>query len=644
MGSVPAVEKEEGLLVPPHHPAEKVLVGFPVHPNLYTPRSIRSDPRMLRSVAALVVYKGKPAVAEEKGGRLELTLEGGTRQKVRPKDVLFLHPGPASLDLKVPEGEEEAAWELLEGQTVSLRELAELVYGAYTPEAALGAYLLAQKGERFVLEGEGVRARTREELRALEEAERKRAERERAFQEALKRLKEGSPAPEDRPLLAEVEALARGERKESPVLRALGLPETPEAAHAFLLRLGLWQRENPHPRRLGLPLQPPDLPVPPLPEEDRVDLTHLPAFAIDDEGSQDPDDAVFAEEAAGGFHLFVHVADVAALVPPGSPLDQEALRRGANLYLPEGTVSMLPPGVTEALGLGLNEVSPALTFELVVSEEGDLLEERVYPSWVRVQRLTYKEALDRPELGPLRRLAEAFHRKRLAQGALDLFLPEVKVRVEGEEIRITPLPPYPSRLWVREAMLLAGYAAAHLALREGLPFPFATQEAPSRRVEGEGLAAMWEQRKALKRAQLKAVPAPHKGLGLPFYAQVTSPLRRYLDLVAHQQLRAWLKGGRPLSQKELLERVGAAEAVADAVREAERKSKLHWTLLYLQEKGYEGPGVLVERRGAHGVFLLPELGLSAQVALSQALPLNAEVRLRFLEADLPALEARFALV
>ena len=599
---------------------------------------------MLRGVAALVVYKGKPALAEEKGGRLELTLEGGARQRVRPKDVLFLHPGPASLDLKVPEGEEEAAWELLEGQTVSLRELAELVYGAYTPEAALGAYLLAQKGERFVLEGEGVRARTREELLALQEAERKRAERERAFQEALKRLKEGSPAPEDRPLLAEVEALARGERKESPVLRALNLPETPEAAHALLLRLGLWQRENPHPRRLGLPLQPPDLPVPPLPEEDRVDLTHLPAFAIDDEGSQDPDDAVFAEKVEGGFRLFVHVADVAALVPPKSPLDEEALRRGANLYLPEGTVPMLPPAVTEALGLGLREVSPALTFELWVSEEGELLEERVYPSWVRVTRLTYREALGVEALRPLEALAEAFRAKRLAAGALEIALPEVKVRVEGEEVRITPLPPYPSRVWVREAMLLAGYAAAHLAVREGLPFPFATQEAPARRVEGEGLAAMWEQRKALKRAQLKAVPAPHKGLGLPLYAQVTSPLRRYLDLVAHQQLRAWLKGERPLSQAEVLERVGAAEAVADLVREAERKSKLHWTLLHLEAKGYEGPGVLVERRGGQGVFLLPELGLTAQVALPKALPLNAEARLRFLEADLPALEARFALV
>jgi exoribonuclease-2 len=593
---------------------------------------------------ALVIYKGRPALAEEKGDRLELTLEGGETLKVRPKDVLFLHPGPSRLELRVPEGEEEAAWELLEGQKVSLKELAELAFGAYTPEAAYGAYLLAQKGERFVLEGGEVRARTREELASLEEMKRRKEERERAFGEAVERIRQGRPSLEDRPLLAEVEALAYGERKESRLLKALGLPETPEAAHGLLLRLGLWRRENPHPRRLGLPLAPPDLPVPPLPEEERVDLTHLPAFAIDDEGSQDPDDALYAERVEEGFRLFVHVADVAALVGPGSPLDQEALRRGANLYLPEGTVPMLPLAVTEALGLGLKEVSPALTFELLVSPEGELLREDLYLSWVRVRRLSYREALEVEALAPMKALAEAFLRKRLAQGALDIALPEVKVRVEGEEIRITPLPPYESRVWVREAMLLAGYAAAHLALREGLPFPFATQEVPSHRVEGEGLAAMWAQRKTLKRAQLKAVPAPHRGLGLPLYAQVTSPLRRYLDLVAHQQLRAWLKGERPLSQGEVLERVGAAEAVADLVREGERRSKLHWTLLYLMEKGYEGPGVLVERRGGQGVFLLPELGLTAQVALSGPLALNAEVRLRFLEADFPALEARFALV
>ncbi|ADH65179.1 hypothetical protein Mesil_3367 (plasmid) [Allomeiothermus silvanus DSM 9946] len=593
--------------------------------------------------ASLVIYKGRPALAEAKGDRLELSLLGGEKLKVRPKDVFPLHPGPADLDLKPPEGEEVEAWELLQGQTVSLKELAELVYGDYTPQAAYGAYRLAQRGERFVLEGERVRARTHEEFAAWQRAQAAKQARLRAFEEGVERLRTGHLAPEDHPLLAEVEALALGERKESPLLKALGLPQTPQAAHGLLLRLGVWRRENPHPRRLGLRLGSMELPVPPLPEEERTDLTHLEAYAIDDEGSQDPDDAVWAERTEGGFRLLVHVADVAALVEPGSLLDQEAMHRGANLYLPEGTVPMLPPRATEVLGLGLQEISPALTFALFVSEEGELLEERLFPSWVRVRRLSYREALEVPPLSPLKELAEAFGQKRLSQGALDLALPEVKVQVEGEEIRITPLPPYPSRHWVREAMLLAGYAAAHLALREGLPFPFATQEAPSRRVQGEGLAALWEQRKALKRAQLKAVPAPHKGLGLPLYAQVTSPLRRYLDLVAHQQLRAWLKGKRPLSHAELLERVGAAEAVADLVREAERKSRLHWTLLYLMEQGYQGPGVLVEKRGSQGVFLLPEIGLSTAVLLARPSPLDWEGILRFQGADLPSLETRFAL-
>ncbi len=591
---------------------------------------------------ALVVYKGRPALAEAKGDRLELLLDG-ERLRVRPKDVLFLHPGPATLPLEVPEGEVEAAWELLEGETVTLRELAELVYGAYTPEAAYGAYLLAKEGLHFLLEGERVRARTRAELLAHLEAQRRKEARREAFEAGVRRLKEGRPLPEDEPLLGEVKALALGERRDSPVLRALGEEETPEGAHRLLLRLGVWRYENPHPRRLGLPLAPPDLPFPDLPEEPRADLTHLPAWAIDEEDTEDPDDAVFAERVPGGFHLFVHVADVAALVPPGSPIDREALRRGASLYLPEGPVPMLPKALTQALGLGLREVSPALTFELWVSEEGEVLEERVYPSLVRVRRLTYREAMGVEGLEPLRALAEAFRARRLREGALEIQLPEVKVRVREGRVTLRPLPPYESRVWVREAMLLAGYAAAHLALREGLPFPFATQEA-GEGGEGEGLAGMWARRKGLRRAQLKATPGPHRGLGLPLYAQVTSPLRRYLDLVAHQQLRAWLKGEKPLSQAEVLERVGAAEAVAEGVREAERRSKLHWTLVYLLQEGYEGPGVLVERKGPQGVFLLPELGLAATLALPEPLPLNAEARLLFLEADLPGLEPRFTLL
>lgn len=627
----------------------------------------------------LVAYKGKPALAEMEGERVLVRLPEGV-QRVRPKDVLVLYvfqdpaipSAPPSVEEAEPLVQEEqlqAAWELLLGEAVPFRDFAELIYGAYTPEVACRAFFLLQKTDLFTLEGEKVRPRRKEEVEALRRRKEEERARALAFQEGLEALKRGKRVE---PLLKEVEALALGKRPDSPVLKALGLPETPEAAHAFLLRLGAWRYENPHPARLGLlgfalsgkeALPQPELPVGELPREPRRDLTRLPALAIDDEGSQDPDDAVYAVREGESFRLFVHVADVAALVPPDSPIDLEARRRGASLYLPEGTMAMLPVAVTEALGLGLNPVSPALTFELLVSEEGELLQTEIYPSWIRAVRLSYREALEvahspqggeyQPVLRHLAQLAQVFRDRRLAEGGIDLSFPEVKVRLEGERVRILPLPPYESRIWVREAMLLAGYAAAHFALENDLPIPFATQGASepfalgvrfAKQLDqaGEGgLAGMWAQRKRMRRAQLKAQPAPHRGLGLAVYAQATSPLRRYLDLVVHQQIRALLKGEKPLSREEVLLRVGAAEAVADSVREAERKSREHWTLVHLLQEGYEGVGVLVEKRKGQGVFFLPELGLSAPVALDQDLPLNAEARLRFVEADLPTLSARF---
>ena len=144
---------------------------------------------------------------------------------------------------------------------------------------------------------------------------------------------------------AEVELLARGRQDKSRTLRDLNLPETPEAAHTLLLRLGEWtEARTPYADRLRAALDPVNLPVPNFdPHEDRLDLTHLPAYAIDDEGNRDPDDAVGVEALEGGLtRLWVHVADVAALVPPGSALDHEARARGATLYLPDRTIGMLP--------------------------------------------------------------------------------------------------------------------------------------------------------------------------------------------------------------------------------------------------------------------------------------------------------------
>jgi exoribonuclease-2 len=592
----------------------------------------------------LVLYKTRPARVARVGKKLQIELEGGESLSVRPKDVVRLHPGPLhSLDeLRPQTGEVKTAWELLEGSTTTLAELAELAYGEFTPATAWAAWQLVDDGLLFRGTPRQVEACTAEEV-ARERAERQaRAEQDRIKAAFMVRVRARQILPEDAPHLREVEDLALERVARSQLLRELGRAETPESAHALLLELGYWDHTvDPYPLRLGLPTAPPDVDLPPLPEEDRRDLAHLPAFAIDDEGNQDPDDALSLD----GDCLWVHIADVAALVSPGSAADLEARARGATLYLPEGAATMLPLEASKSLGLGLAQVSPALSFALHLDAGGAVAGLEVVPSWVRVTRLTYEEAearLDEEPLRSLHRLAQRHLARRDERGAISLELPEVRIKASGDDVSIRPILPLRSRELVTEAMLMAGEAVAHYATERDIPLPFTTQDPPDSEERPSDLAGMYGLRRLFRPSQQSSVPGTHAGLGLDAYVQATSPLRRYLDLVVHQQLRAFIRGQDLLDAQEMLERIGATAAVAGTVRHAERLARKHWTLVYLEQRpGWRGEGILVDQRGRSGVVLIPELDLEARVHLRSDPPPNSEISLALRGVDLPALDAYF---
>lgn len=592
----------------------------------------------------LVLYKARPARVRALGKKIEIELDGGEILSVRPKDVEVLHAGPcASLgELSSAVGEVETAWELLAGQTTNLAELAELIYGDYTPATAWAAWQLVDDGLYFRGTPTEVVARTAEEVAQEQAAREARAAQEEARSAFLKRVRAGVVLPEDGSFLRRIEDLALGRRSKSRLLHDLGRTETPEVAHALLLELGAWDGMiDPYPQRLGLPTAAPEVELPDLPEEPRLDLTHLPAFAIDDEGNQEPDDALSLE----GDRLWVHVADVAALVAPESAADLEARARGATLYLPEGAAPMLPWTAIGRLGLGLVEISPALSFGLDLDAAGEVAGVQIAPSWVRVTRLTYEEAEERLDEEPFRsfhRLAGVAQARREERGAISLDLPEVKVSVQDGKVSIRPLPPLRSRQLVTEAMLLAGEAVGHFGLERGLPIPYTTQDPPETDERPVDLAGMFSLRRSLKPSEPSSVPGSHASLGLGLYVQATSPLRRYLDLVVHQQVRAHLRGEGLLDAQEVLARVGATAAVAGSVRQAERLARRHWTLVYLtQHPGWRGDGVLVEQRGSRGTFIIPELDLDARVHLRRDLPLNSVVTLAVRQVRLPTLEVFF---
>ena len=607
---------------------------------------------------ALAAYKNKPALVTEKtGDKILIVLSGGESIKVREKDIEPVHPGPLR-DLgeienaQAPSGAAlREAWELLlaDGGAVTLRELAELAFGEYSPASAWAAFSLLLDGLYF---SGGVKALCPRPREAVEADEKKRLEKQRETGERerfLERLRRRRLDPEDGRFMQDVEALARGKSPKSRTMKDLGLGETPEDAHALLLDAGCWTVWiNPHPSRFGLSPASAKSPVAPPPAEARRDLTGLAAFAIDSPWSNDPDDAVSVEAGA----LYVHVADPAAAIMPDSAAEREARDRGATLYLPEGSARMLPDEALPLFALGLAETSPALTFKLSLDENGGIVETEIFPSTVQVRRLTY-EAADRlledggsgaGELREINALAERNLRRRTGAGAVNIDLPETHISLEGEQIRVAAIVPRRSADMVKECMLLAGEGAGRWAALRSLPFPYVCQEAGD--IPNEvlpGMAGSYQLRRCMRPRTLSLTPGRHWGLGLDRYTQITSPLRRYTDLLAHFQIRAVLSGREPLSAEEAAARLGAGEAAAAAAVQAERASRAHWTAVYLAGKTDSvWEAVALEKKGNRWTLMIPTLAMEAKVPLRNDVAPNAPVSLILKSVNIPRGEANFS--
>jgi exoribonuclease-2 len=625
---------------------------------------------------SLAAYKGRPAlVGEQAGGKIGIRLPGGEELKVREKDIEIIHPGPVrSLDGIGGPAEEAGnaagreagreAWELLrealpEGGAIPLQELAELVYGEYSPAAAWGAYALLLDGLYFRGTVQALGPRDAAEVEAGEARRRAKKQDSREREDFIVRLGTGraDPAADGR-FMQDVEALAWGSSEKSRTMKELGREESPEEAHRLLLETGFWTpMVNPHPRRFGVSPVSPDILPPPPPPEERRDLTTLAAYAVDSPWSDDPDDAVSIEGPAGGQTLYVHVADPAASILPDSPAEREAGNRGATLYLPEGASRMLAEGALSLFALGLSEVSPALTFKITLDESGAPAGTEIFPSLVRVTRLSYGEADALTaggtggtgaagDLAALCVLGERNLRRRLEAGAALIELPETHIGIAGDRVTVEPVLPFRSAAMVRECMLLAGEGTALWAGRylAGGAFPYIGQEPGDLPKEiMEGLAGAWQLRRCMRPRVLSARALPHRGLGLDAYTQVTSPLRRYTDLLAHIQIRAVLGGRAPMTEEDLTLRLGAGEAAARAVTQAERASRAHWTAVYLSDKKDSlWEAAALEKKGPRWAVLIPALGLETQAALRDNAAPNDTVRLRLKSVRIHTGEAAFA--
>ena len=619
---------------------------------------------------SLVVYKNKPALVKEKTGeKYTISVYDSSQVKVRDKDIELIHPGPVKGFDEIQSSESGSsfmlreAWELLledEGSSpLSLKELAVFIFNEYSPSSAYAVYSALRDGLYFSGTASSIVPRSREEI-AAEEA--KRAEKQRETDErigflcrinnCLKNPKENPLLPSDDRFVQDIEALAYGKSAKSRTMKDLGLGETPEEAHALLLKTGFWTNQiNPHPGRFGLSLNSSGFCPEPPPDEDRRDMCHLAAFAIDSPWCSDPDDALSIEKEAGESVLYVHIADPASSVTPGSPAQKEAMARGATLYLPERTVRMLAEDALPLFALGCAEKSLAVTFKLTIDDEScSIKKTEIFPSVVKVRRLTYEQADMEMKGGgsassalcALHELAVRNFKRRSEHGAVNIEIPEVHISIENGSVNIRPLVQYQSASIVRECMIIAGAGTGTWAAGNGFAFPYLSQEADLPKTVYDGLAGSFQLRRCMRPRVLSAKPGRHQGLGLDIYTQVTSPLRRYTDILAHMQIRAFLRGGRLLSADEVTANLGAGEAAAAAAVQAERASNNHWTMVYLADKkDTVWDATALEKRGNRWAFVIPSLALETQVHLQKDVSPNDTVQLILKSVNIPRGEAVF---
>jgi exoribonuclease-2 len=329
----------------------------------------------------------------------------------------------------------------------------------------------------------------------------------------------------------------------------------------------------------------------------RLDLTNLEIFSIDDEETMEIDDALSCRTEGDKTIVGIHIADPAYFVKKDTPIDLAAEDRPLSLYLPTTFVPMFPEHLSHDLAsLVQGKVRPSLTFSVTFDANGDIDDWTICSAKVKVsQRLTYIEADKMMESGQdsiseaLRKL-DAVSRKlrqyREEDGAVSLNRPEMKIRVRNNQIAVEHIDQEtPSHQMVGEFMILANNLAAKYALVHDIPVIYRAQEEPSEPVHPLRRydPCLFDQMiRRMRRTHLSTYPAPHFGLGLDLYVQVSSPLRRYADLVILRQLSAhFANQPLPYKQEELFSILDNVDSTASQNRALEREANRFWMLEFI---------------------------------------------------------------
>ncbi|MDH5559486.1 MAG: RNB domain-containing ribonuclease [Deltaproteobacteria bacterium] len=360
-----------------------------------------------------------------------------------------------------------------------------------------------------------------------------------------------------------------------------------------------------------------------------ADITDKRVFTVDSNSTRDFDDAITLEKEDGYTKLFIFIADVASYVLKGDPLFKKAEERVMTLYTLKGSYPMLPRGLSEGrFSLIEKKQRPVMTFEVVLSENNEILETKIYRSLIQVERNLNFDEVDRmisskqgfwPELYQICLKQKS---KRLEEGALDLKRIEAKLDISDEEsIQLKTLyEDLPSMMLVQELAILANSIAAtymkthqvNTLFRNQAPYTLVSNPDEGERPSIENVQ--------IQSAKLNLESMGHAALGVESYLQATSPIRRFLDLAAQGAIFQHLSEGKNLFlSEELLSWVAHVDETTKIYAKTERLLSDHWKIKYLfQNVGKMFKAQLVRYlKGNLALVCLVELQFIAEMTLPE---------------------------
>lgn len=337
----------------------------------------------------------------------------------------------------------------------------------------------------------------------------------------------------------------------------------------------------------------------------RRDLRGWQTVTIDGEDAKDLDDAITISREDYGYKLGVHIADVSNYVTEGSPLDQEALKRGTSVYLADRVIPMLPHKLSNGIcSLNAGTDRLALSCIMEIDPQGRVQGHEIVESVIRVdRRMTYTAVnaivTERDEsvmqeyegfvemFDLMKELADILREKRRQRGSIDFDFPETKVILDerGRAVDIRPYERNAATKIIEDFMLMANETIAEDYFWQELPFVYRTHDNPDpekmkrlgvfinnfgysirtqqgevhpkelqkllAKIEGTEEEALISRLtlRSMKQAKYMPVCTGHFGLAAKYYTHFTSPIRRYPDLQIHRIIKENLRGG--LTEKRI---------------------------------------------------------------------------------------------